>query len=82
MMLRLLMDEMEEADVRQRTQTSRQTPAQHAHMRKNDELTACGSELSKRGAQFNPPSFAEVDQETVLGDPATLIRSQRPYRVF
>lgn len=51
--------------------------------RRIDVMTAAGNELYQRGEQ-NPPahSYVDVDQEVVLGDPATLIRSQHSYRVF
>ena len=57
-------------------------PGTREMIRRIDVMTACGGELYKRGAQLDPPPFVEVDQETVLGDPASLIRSRYSYRVF
>lgn len=44
-------------------------------------MTACSEELLTRPIEYHVP-YVEVDQETVLGDPNTLIRSQRSFRVF
>lgn len=58
-------------------------PGTREMFRRIDIITAAGTELSQRG-ELNPSaiSYVDVDQEVVLGDPATLIRSQRSYRVF
>ena len=50
-----------------------------AFFREVDVMTACSEELLCRPSTV---PYVEVDQETVLGDPNTLMRSQRSYRVF
>jgi hypothetical protein len=53
-----------------------------AHIGQIELMTAAGSELYRRGELLDPPPYVEVDQETVLGDPATVMRLQRAVRVF
>lgn len=58
-------------------------PGTREMLRRINVMTAAGNELYQRGEQNPPaPSYVDIDQEVVLGDPATLMRSQRSYRVF
>lgn len=50
-----------------------------AFIREVDVMTAASEELHARPLTV---PYVEVDQETVLGDHGTLMRSQRSYRVF
>jgi hypothetical protein len=54
----------------------------HAFLREVNVITAAAEEIQSRPLPPPHVPYVEVDQETVLGDPGTLVRSQRSYRVF